>query len=80
MSLFSRNVIFGQKKAPAARAGTTKKGFEKKIKSYRRESTTQDFRKKNTPFSPLNFIFDSSIAIFNFIASVFRDLSPQGVF
>ena len=71
------NVIFGQKKAPAARAGTTKKAFEKNELPLRIYDPR--FFKKNTPFSHFNFISDSSTAIFNLLISVFRDLSPQGV-
>ena len=46
--------------------------------SYRREPQTQD-KKTKKHFLIFNFLFNQPTTIFNLLASVFRDLSRQGV-
>ena len=47
------------------------------FRSYRRESQTQDLKKKKKMFHIL--FSQRCTTIFNLLASVFRDLSRQGV-
>ena len=49
------------------------------FKSYRRESQTQDFRETKTHTFHIFFLSYRIATIFNLLASVFLDLSPERV-